>query len=60
LGLIFPFFDVFESSSDGILANENRSCTIAHPETLLKRANWAPQLTGLSKLWIWRLTEGLP
>jgi hypothetical protein len=42
----FPFFDTFQMFSDGILANQTRGRTIAHPETLLKPRNWAPELTG--------------
>jgi hypothetical protein len=44
LGRDFPFFDFFPTSTHGILANENPSCTIAHPKTLLKPRNWAPKV----------------
>jgi hypothetical protein len=41
---IFPVFVIFRSWAHGILARKIAPCTIAHRKTLLKRANWAPQL----------------
>jgi hypothetical protein len=38
----FLIWDTFSNSRYGILARRKRPCTIAHPETVLKRANWAP------------------
>jgi hypothetical protein len=40
----FPVWDTFSNSRYGILAPRKRPCTIAHPRTVFKRANWAPKL----------------
>jgi hypothetical protein len=53
LGTDFPLFVVFSIPGDGILANESRGRTIAHPEKVLKRANWAPEVAVLSMVCIW-------
>jgi hypothetical protein len=44
-GTDFPILMIFPTSTHGILAPRKRPCTIAHAETVFKRANWAPQLT---------------
>jgi hypothetical protein len=45
----FSFFHFFSIFRYGILARRSRPCVVAHPETIVKRANWAPEVTGFKR-----------